>query len=167
MADEPNGAAGASVQTSAAPRLQIINQFIRDMSFENFSAQKGLTPEGKPEIRVQVNLDAQPRGTDIWDVATKIKIDSKLDGVPMFLMELDFAGRFLVQNVPGEQLHPLLMIECPRLMFPFVRRIVTDVTRDGGYPPLNLEIIDFLTLYRSEMARRQAAGPETPPAGDA
>ncbi len=158
MAEETNGAAAAPDQQAAAPRLQILNQFIRDMSFENFAAQKGLTPDGKPEIRVQVNLDAVPRGPELFDVAMKLKIDSKLAEAPLFLLELDYAGRFQVQNVPNEQLHPLLMIECPRLLFPFLRRIVTDVTRDGGYPPLNLEIIDFLSLYRSEMSRRQASG---------
>ena len=75
----------------------------------------------------------------------------------MFLLELDYAGLFLIQNVPTEQLHPLLMIECPRLIFPYLRRIVGDVTRDGGYPALNLEQVDFLSLYRAELARRQQA----------
>jgi preprotein translocase subunit SecB len=154
MADETNGA-GAPL-AAAAPRLQIINQFIRDLSFENIAVQKGVAPEGKPEIKVQINLDAQNRGSDQYDVALKLKVDSKVESGQLFILELDYAGRFLVQNVPQEQLHPLLMIECPRLIFPFLRRIVADVTRDGGYPPLNLEIVDFLALYRSEIARRQA-----------
>lgn len=158
MAEEGNGATapqGTAAQ-QPAPRLQIVTQFIRDLSFENVAAQKGVVPEGKPEIKVQVNLDAQPRGGDHYDVALKLTVDSRTEAGPMFLMELDYAGRFLIQNVPQEQLHPLLMIECPRLIFPFLRRIVADVTRDGGYPPLNLEIIDFLALYRNELARRQA-----------
>jgi preprotein translocase subunit SecB len=79
----------------------------------------------------------------------------------VFILELDYAGLFLIQNVPADQLHALLMIECPRLIFPFLRRIVADVTRDGGYPPLNLEMIDFLALYRSEVARRQAEAAKT------
>jgi preprotein translocase subunit SecB len=153
MADETNG---AGAPEAPQPRLQIINQFIRDLSFENIAVQKGVAPEGKPEIKVQVNLDAQQRGGELYDVALKLNVDSKVESGQMFILELDYAGRFLVQNVPQEQLHPLLMIECPRLIFPFLRRIVADVTRDGGYPPLNLEIIDFLSLYRSEVARRQA-----------
>lgn len=158
MAEETNGATAPAQPAQPAPRLQIINQFIRDLSFENIAVQKGASPEGKPEIKVQVNLDAQQRGGDHYDVALKLKVDSRIDSTPMFILELDYAGRFLLQNVPQEQLHALLMIECPRLIFPFLRRIVADVTRDGGYPPLNLEIIDFLALYRSEIARRQQAG---------
>jgi preprotein translocase subunit SecB len=155
MAEETNGAAPAPTPQAPQPRLQIVNQFIRDMSFENVAAQKGGAPEGKPDIKIQVNLDAIPRGGETFDVSLKLKIDSRLETGPLFLLEIDYAGRFLVQNVPQEQVHPLLMIECPRLIFPFLRRIVADVTRDGGYPPLNLEIIDFLALYRNELARRQ------------
>jgi preprotein translocase subunit SecB len=161
MAEETNGAGAPA--TTAAPRLQIVNQFIRDLSFENIAVQKGVAPEGKPEIKVQINLDAQARGGDHYDVALKLKVDSRVDAGQMFILELDYAGRFLIQNVPQDQLHALLMIECPRLIFPFLRRIVADVTRDGGYPPLNLEIVDFLALYRSEVARRQAEA-ATPPA---
>ena len=80
----------------------------------------------------------------------------------MFILELDYAGLFLIQNVPQEQLNALLMIECPRLIFPYVRRIVGDVTRDGGFPSLNLEQIDFVALYRAELARRQAEAAKTP-----
>ena len=166
MAEEGNGAApqeGAAAQ-QPAPKLQIVTQFIRDLSFENVAAQKGMVPEGKPDIKVQVNLDAQPRGNDQYDVGLKLKVDSRAESGPMFLLELDYAGRFFVQNVPQEQMHPLLMIECPRLIFPFLRRIVADVTRDGGYPPLNLEIIDFLALYRNELARRQAEAATPSPA---
>lgn len=162
MAEESNGASAPAQAAAPQPRLQIINQFVRDLSFENIAVQKGLTPEGKPEIKVQVNLDMQPRGTDHYDVALKLKVDSRVGDDPMFILELDYAGRFLIQNVPQEQLHALLMIECPRLIFPFLRRIVADVTRDGGYPPLNLEIIDFMALYRNEIARRKAEAEKAP-----
>jgi preprotein translocase subunit SecB len=157
MADETNGA-----QASAPPKLQILTQYVRDMSFENIAAQKGVGPDGKPDIRVQVNIDAQQRPGDRYEVALKVKVDSKVAEAQVFILELDYAGLFLIQNVPAEQLHALLMIECPRLIFPFVRRIVGDMTRDGGYPPLNLEMIDFLALYRNEVARRQAEAAKTP-----
>ena len=75
-------------------------------------------------------------------------------------MEMDYAGVFHIEGVPDEQLHPFLMIECPRMIFPFIRRIVSDVTRDGGFPPLNLENIDWVSLYRNEIMRRQAASQE-------
>jgi preprotein translocase subunit SecB len=74
----------------------------------------------------------------------------------VFLLELEYAGIFKVENVGADQLHPFLLIECPRMLFPFVRRIVSDVTRDGGYPPLNLDSIDFLSLYRQQLAQRAA-----------
>jgi preprotein translocase subunit SecB len=160
MAEETNGA-GAPEAGQPQPRLQILNQFTRDLSFENIAAQRGGSPEGKPEIKVTINLDAQPRAADQFDVALKLKVDSRAEAGPLFILELDYAGRFVVQNVPQDQLHPLLMIECPRLIFPFVRRIVADVTRDGGYPPLNLEMIDFLALYRNELVRRQAESAKT------
>jgi preprotein translocase subunit SecB len=156
MADETNGAAGTAPQ----PRLQMLTQYTRDLSFENIAVQKGLaTADGKPDVKVQINLDAQQRAGDRYEVALKVNIDSKVGETQIFLLELDYAGLFLIQNVPQDQLHALLMIECPRLVFPYVRRLVGDVTRDGGYPPLNLEQIDFLTLYRQEVARRQQAAP--------
>lgn len=160
MTEETNGA--AAPQAAPQPRMQILNQFVRDLSFENIAVQKGQLPEGKPEIKVQINLDAQPRGTDQYDVGLKVKVDSAVSGAPLFILELDYAGRFVIQNVPQDQLHALMMIECPRLIFPFLRRVVADVTRDGGYPPLNLEMIDFLALYRNEVARRQAETERTP-----
>ena len=155
MAEETNGATAAAAQ----PRLQILTQYVRDLSFENIAAQKGVASEAKPDIRVQVNIDAQQRAADHYEVALKLKVDSKVAETQVFILELDYAGLFLIQNVPQEQLHPLLMIECPRLIFPYLRRIVSDVTRDGGYPPLNLEQVDFLSLYRAELARRQAGQP--------
>lgn len=157
MAEETNGAA-----TGAAPqaRLQMLTQYIRDLSFENIAVQKGLTTaDGKPDVKVQINLDVQQRPSDRFEVALKVNIDSKVGESQVFILELDYAGLYLIQNVPQDQLHALLMIECPRLLFPYVRRVVGDVTRDGGYPPLNLEQIDFLALYRQEMARRQQATP--------
>ena len=157
---ETNGAPAAAA--AAQPRLQILTQYVRDLSFENIAAQKGLSSDGKPDIKVQVNIDAQQRPSDRYEVVLKLKIESKLAETPVFILEVDYAGLFLIQNVPTEQLHPLLMIECPRLIFPFLRRIVSDVTRDGGYPPLNLDQVDFLALYRAELARRQEA--EKPPA---
>lgn len=160
MAEEGNNGAApeAAAQAAAQPRLQILNQYVRDLSFENIAAQKGIPSEGQPDVKVQVNIDAQQRPGDRFEVALKVKVDSRLAESQVFLLELDYAGMFLIQNVPTEQLHPLLMIECPRLIFPYLRRIVGDVTRDGGYPSLNLEQIDFLTLYRQELARRQADG---------
>lgn len=172
MADEPtpNGASDGSA-TAAAPQIKmnVLAQFIRDMSFENILAQKGTGGETTPDVQVQVNLDARKRSVEKqYEVVMKLKVDAKAksSGDQLFLMELDYAGVFNIENVPEEQMHPFLLIECPRMLFPFVRRIVSDVTRDGGFPALNLETIDFVSLYRNEIARRQAAQSKTP-AGNA
>ena len=163
---ESNGAATPNATEGAAalpvmPKLQILGQFVRDMSFENIAAQKALSAQGQPDIQVQVALDARKREVDdMFDVIMKLKIDSKTreeTPQPVFLMELEYAGIFKIENVSNDQLHPFLLIECPRMLFPFVRRIVSDVTRDGGYPPLNLDTIDFLALYRQQLAQRAAA----------
>ncbi len=159
MSDTPeNGAA----TPAAAPQItsRVLAQYIRDMSFENILAQKGVTGDAQPEIQVQVNLDARKRTTDNqFEVITKLNITSKTKekGEPLFVLEIEYAGVFHVEGVPEDQMHPYLLIECPRITFPFLRRIVSDVTRDGGFPSLNLETIDFLALYRSELARRTEA----------
>lgn len=154
MAEESNGV--TPPEAAAGPRMQVLTQYTRDLSFENIAAQKGLATDGKPDVRVAVSIDVNPKPSDRYEVALKVKVDSKVGEAPVFILELDYAGLFLIQNVPQEQLAALLMVECPRLIFPYVRRIVGDVTRDGGYPPLNLDQMDFLALYRQEIARRQA-----------
>ena len=145
----------------AAPQVQmrVLSQFIRDMSFENVMAQKGVSGEVQPEIAVQVNLDAKKRTVDHqYEVAIKLNLKSKAKGLEdvLFVFEIDYCGLFHIEGVPEDQLHPFLMIECPRMLFPFLRRIVSDVTHDGGYPPVNLDNIDFVALYRNELMRRQA-----------
>jgi preprotein translocase subunit SecB len=154
MADENNAEA-------AQPQIQmnIVTQYIRDLSFENILSRKGSSGEVVPEIQVQVNLDAAKRPVENqYEVVIKLAVESKAKdgGEPIFMLELEYAGVFHIANVPEDQLHPFLLIECPRMLFPFLRRIVSDVTRDGGFPPLNLDIIDFVALYRNEIARRQA-----------
>ncbi len=161
MADETPQTPDATAQDQAMqPKSRVLAQYIRDMSFENILAQKGASPDAKPEIKVQVNLDAKKRAAENqFEVITKLNITSsaKESGEPLFVLELEYAGIFHIEGVPEDQMHPYLLIECPRITFPFVRRVVSDITRDGGFPPLNLETIDFLALYRSEIARRVEA----------
>ena len=151
MAEASNGA------EKPTPKMRVLSQYIRDMSFENIAAQQNRSDEVQPEITVQVNLDANKKADDQFEVILKLNIQAKAGEETVFILELDYGGRFHVENVPEEQLHPFLMIECPRMLFPYLRRIVGDITRDGGYPPLNLDNIDFLALYRQEIARRAAA----------
>lgn len=152
------------------PNMRVLGQFIRDMSFENIMAQQGAPTDVQPDVQVQVNLDAKKRPVDNqYETTITLKVESKNKGEDkktLFLLEIDYVGIFHIENVPEDQLHPFLMIECPRMIFPFLRRIVSDVTRDGGFPPLNLENIDFMSMYRNEIARRaQAEGQQ--PAGTA
>ncbi|CUH39405.1 Protein-export protein SecB [Jannaschia seosinensis] len=157
---ETNGAAAPGQEQQAAPQMKVLGQFIRDLSFENVSVQKGRTSEGQPDIAVQVGLEGKKRPTeDQFEVVVKLKVTAKAKESEdvIFAMELDYAGIFQITGVPEKQMHPFLMIECPRMLFPFLRRIVSDVSRDGGYPPLNLETIDFVSLYRNEITRRAQA----------
>ncbi|AAV97102.1 protein-export chaperone SecB [Ruegeria pomeroyi] len=150
----------AAAQQPPQIQMRVLGQFIRDMSFENVMAQRGASGDVQPDVNVQVNLDAKKRSTDNqYEIAIKLNITSKAKGMDdvLFVFEIDYCGIFHVEGVPNEQLHPFLLIECPRMLFPFLRRIVSDITRDGGYPPLNLDNIDFMALYRSELARQQAA----------
>ncbi len=156
MAEE-NGAA-------SQVRMSVLAQFVRDLSFENMVAQKGVSAsEVKPDIQVAVSLDARKRpAPSQFDVISKYRVTSvnKANGETLFLCEVDYGGIFQVEGVPEDQLHPFLLIECPRLLFPFARRIISDLTRDGGFPALNIDNVDFVALYRQEIARRaQAAQP--------
>ncbi|MFU8864322.1 MAG: protein-export chaperone SecB [Rhodobacterales bacterium] len=157
-----NGATEPTAQPAGQTsqlKMSILNQFIKDLSFENVLAQKGVSGEVQPDVKVQVNLDAKKRTTEHqYEVTMKLVVDSSVkdSASKLFLLELEYAGVFHIEGVPADQMHPFLLIECPRMIFPFVRRIVSDVTRDGGFPPLNMDVIDFVQLYRSELARRQA-----------
>ena len=158
----------AEQKQAIQPNTKVLAQFIRDLSFENILAQKGLDTNTPPDIKVKVNLDAKKRKPeDQYEVLIKLSVISstKTDATEpsddnenseLFILEIEYGGIFEVTGVPEDQIHPYLMIECPRILFPYLRRIVGDVTRDGGFPPLNLEQINFLALYQNEIARRQA-----------
>ena len=167
MSEHTAGNGAAAPQQAPQVQMKVLGQFIRDMSFENIMAQKGVSGEVQPDVSVQVNMDARKRPADHqYEVSIKLNISSKAKagGEQLFLLELDYTGVFFIQGVPEDQMHPFLLIECPRMLFPFLRRIVSDITRDGGYPPLNLENIDFVSMYRNELARRQQAATAAAPA---
>jgi len=137
-------------------KMQIVGHFIKDLSFENFAARDSKQGAGTPNIDVKLNLDASKRTQqDQYNSSIKITVESKETKTDenIFLLELDYGGIFKIENIPDDQLHPFLMIECPRTLFPFVRRVINDITRDGGYPPLNLDTIDFMAMYRAEVNR--------------
>ena len=155
----------AEQKQSIQPNTKVLAQFIRDLPFENILAQKGLDTNTPPDIKVKVNLDAKKRKSENqYEVLIKLSVvssaktenSSESENSKLFILEIEYGGIFEVTGVPEDQIHPYLMIECPRILFPYLRRIVGDVTRDGGFPPLNLEQINFLALYQNEIARRQA-----------
>lgn len=172
MADNDTQAAGAVPNGADAQQpqitMQVLGQFIRDLSFENVLSQKGAqSNDVQPDIQVQVSLDGRKRVPDHqFEVITKFKINSKNKATNdvLFILELEYGGVFHIEGVPDQQMHPFLLIECPRLLFPFARRIISDITRDGGFPPLNLDNVDFVALYRQEMARvaQQQSGAASP-----
>ncbi|TAN75435.1 MAG: protein-export chaperone SecB [Magnetospirillum sp.] len=144
------------------PALQVNGQYIKDLSFEIPAApQVFMESQGQnPEIPIHVDVNASSIAPNLFEVVLHLRIEAKLPTKPLFIVELDYAGLFTV-NVPEEQVHPVLMIECPRLLFPFARNIVADLTRDGGFPPLMIQPLDFVALYRSrleEISAQQPAG---------
>jgi len=158
MADKAAPAAAPqATDVPAPPMLKVISQYVRDMSFENVAAQQGKTPQGQPAFNVQVGLDAQKKSDKRYEVVIKLQVNATSGEDKLFILELEYAGLFEIDNVAEQQMHPFLLIECPRQIFPYLRRIVSDVTHDGGFPPLNLDAIDFLGLYRLELQRRAQA----------
>ena len=153
---------GGMPEEQEAPSVRIIAHYVRDLSFENVAAQEGSQVEGRPEIGVQVNLDASAVAENRFQVVMSINATATTAGSTRFIVELEYVGVFDIENVPQEHVHPFIFIECPRQILPYARRVVSDVTRDGGYPPLMLDNVDFGALYRAkleEMQAQQAAQP--------
>ena len=139
-----------------------VGAYTRNVGYHSLNTEISFVNETSQEFV----SDAKKRTTDKqFDVIVKLRVDSKsknTDNV-LFVLELDYGGVFQIENIPDDQLHPYLLIECPRMLFPFLRRIVSDITRDGGFPPLNLENIDFLKLYRQEIERRKQENKKATP----
>ena len=145
-----------------APQVGIITQYAKDLSFENPNAPAVYQWQGQPQIDVQFNINASTVGDDVHEVVIHINVVAKAADKIAFQVELDYAGLFALRNIPEDQLQPFLLAEAPRLLFPFARRLVADVVRDGGFPPLMLEPIDFNGLYlqQVEMQQAQAMAPQ-------
>ena len=153
MADTAGNGAQANQQIPEdGPQLNALAQYAKDMSFENPNAPRSFQSTSQPQIEVNVNVQAKRQGDDVFEVDLKIEVTAKADGQTGFIVDLLYSGLFGLRNIPDEALEPFLVVEAPRLLFPFARRIIADVTRDGGFPPLLLEPIDFASLY---MAQRQ------------
>ena len=157
------GAADAANQ--AQPSLNVLAQYVKDLSFENPNAPNSLTQQPgqqAPKISIQINVNAKPLAGSDFEVELKIEGRAELPSSFLFGFDLLYAGIFRIQNVPQDSIHALIMIECPRLLFPFARAIIADAVRNGGFPPLMIDPVDFVSLYRQRMEQQQSA---PPPAG--
>jgi preprotein translocase subunit SecB len=144
-------------------QLTVLGQYIKDFSFENPNAPRSLTPsQTQPAINIQINVGAQQLAQTDFEVSLNLEGKAENAGTVLFAFDLTFAGVFRVQNVPAETLQPLVMIECPRLLFPFAREIVATSVRNGGFPPLLLDPVDFVALYQQRVAQMQSPQATTP-----
>lgn len=149
-----------------SPAIGLISQYVKDMSFENPNAPAVFQWQAAPQIDVQFNIGADGVGENLFEVVLKIDVTSKVDGQTAFVVDLQYAGLFGVRNVPEDQLQPFFLAEAPRILFPFARRVVADAVRDGGFPPLLLEPIDFHGLFVQQQAQMQGEAMAAP-AGEA
>ena len=149
------------------PQVGLIAQYVKDLSFENPNAPGVYQWQGQPRIDVQFNIGAQTVGEDVHEVSLKVDVTAMSADKTAFQVELVYAGLFGIRNVPEDQVQGFLLAEAPRLLFPFARRVLADAIRDGNFPPLLLEPIDFGALYMQQTADAQAALVNAEPAGEA
>jgi preprotein translocase subunit SecB len=150
------GSAESPAPQQNQTQLNVLGQYIKDFSFENPNAPRSLAPtETQPAINIQINVGVQQLAPTDYEVTLKLEGKADSAGTVLFAFDLTFAGVFRVQNVPAEMLQPLIMIECPRLLFPFAREIVATAVRNGGFPPLLLDPVDFVALYQQRAAQTQ------------
>ena len=160
MTMSTNGGPGQTPPQETQPQLTVVSQYIKDFSFENPNAPQSLTSrQEQPQIGIQINVGANPLSDSDIEVSIKLEGKAESAGAVLFRFDLDFAGVFRIRNVPQESLNPVVLIECPRLLFPFAREIIATAVRNGGFPPLLLDPVDFVSLYRQKMAQAQAATP--------
>jgi preprotein translocase subunit SecB len=155
-----NGGPATTQQGSAAPQFTVraIAQYIKDLSFENPNVHKLLeNPGDQPNLRLEVNVNASRLGSSTFESVIYFKAEASNKLGTVYDMELAYAGTFKIENLPEQQLEPFLLIHCPSLLFPFARRLIADLTREGGFPPLLLDPIDFGALF----AKRQQEKAET------
>lgn len=159
-APQPNAAG-----QQPGPALRVLKQFVRDLSFEN-PGHRPLEEQPNIDLNIDVGATQHTSGNNTYEVALRMNATAKAGETTLFVCELDYAGVFQIQNAQKEQLEPLLLIECPRLMFPFARRIIAEITQEGGFPPLMIDPVDFIQIYQKQKAAA-AQNAQTPPVGQA
>ena len=163
----PEAAEALANGADLAPQAGILAQYVKDLSFENPNAPGSLQMQGQPKIEINVNVNARSGGQDMYEVELKIEAGARHQesGQLAFQVELLYAGLFRLVGAPQEALEPFLVVEAPRILFPVARRVIADAVRDGGFPPLMLEPIDFGGLYMQQLEARGGAGVQ--PVGNA
>lgn len=159
----PAETAATSARAGSGAQLGVLAQYVKDLSFESPGAPQTLQGPGEnPQLQIGVNVNAGPRGEDLYEVIVHIEAHAKSDAGVIYNIELDYAGLFRIKNVPENMLQPVMFVDCPTLIFPFVRRVIADVVRDGGFPPLMLDPIDFAGLYAQNMGQDGKTAPQQP-----
>ena len=165
MTDTPAGAppvsTGVLPTSTDGPNIRVLAQFTRDLSFENPHAPDALRNAQPPQIDLGVEMGAKGRPDGLFEVDLKLSATATRDGQTSFQVELVYGGLFEISGVPEEHIEPVLLVECPRFLFPFARRIIADCTQEGGFPPFLLEPIDFGAVYAARQLQQGA------PAGNA
>ena len=147
---------GAPVAPAEGPGMRILAQFIRDLSFENPRAPESLRAGGvQPQIELGVEMNARARPDELYEVDLKLNATAKINGEAVFQVELVYGGLFQVTGVPESEIEPILLIECPRFLFPFARRVIADLTTEGGFPPFMIDPIDFVAVYAARRAQME------------
>lgn len=156
LAAGPGGAAPEAM-AGGAPTLNVIGQYVKDLSFENPNAPGSLTTQAEnPSIQININVNARNIAESDYEVDLSMEAKAVEGEKVIFNVELTYSGLFRIQNVPQDSLQPVVLIECPRLLFPFARQIIANAARDGGFPPLMIDPIDFAALYRQRLAEQEA-----------
>lgn len=150
--------ADAMTDTQATPQLTVRGQYIKDLSFESPNGPFAMGQQKEaPKMEVNVDLGARKVADEMYELEIKSMVKATgQDNATIFVIELAYAGLFQLKNIPEDRLQPMLFIDCPFILFPFARRVIADVTRDGGFPPLMMEPIDFHSLFARRMQEEQA-----------
>ena len=161
-ADAPAQAAqdAPPVDPNAGPMLSVLAQYLKDASFENPAAPDSLrSGQAQPEVNIDFRIGPKVFDDNTVEVTIMMTATATREGATMFIAEVEYAGLFAVANIGVEQMQPMMMIECPRLLFPYARKILADLTSDGGFPPVMLDMPDFAGMFREELMRRAADAP--------
>ena len=152
----------APQQDVALPMMRVLNQYVKDLSFENPNAPQAVRPDlPQPQVEVAVDVNARRVEGDAYEVELACSAKASRDGSAVFVVECNYAGLFLIQNVPQDQIEGILLVTAPQLLFPFARQVIANATRDGGFMPLLLEPLDFAGMYQTQRARAAQAAAGT------